>query len=90
MVVFKSIQRDTSLPNYGNVEETGRIWIEDGHICASGDAVRIAGMPLKLTFGGTVDPATEPERFLDELPNKYHGTYAWAEEAPDDTAVPQV
>ena len=41
MVVFKSIQRDPSLPNYGKVEETGRIWIEDGHICASGDAVRL-------------------------------------------------
>jgi hypothetical protein len=91
MIIFRSIQTDPSLPNYQEVEEDGRLWIEDGHIHARGCSyvMRVAGNPLKLTFGGEVDPATDPQRFLDELPGRYHGTYLWAEEAPDDTPPPE-
>jgi len=83
MIIFW--QRQPRGDNYDDVE-IGRLWIEDGHIHARGDAfvLSVASRPLKLTFGGEVDPATDPEKFLYELPSRYHGTYLWAGEVPDE------
>jgi hypothetical protein len=87
MIIFKSIQNDPAQPNYGEDQEVGRIWIQDGRISVrvAPSVVAIAGSRLTQTFGDPIDPATDPEMFIAALPERYHGTYFWAEEAPDET-----
>ena len=91
MIVFKAIRSSPDQPNKNSTVEAGRIWLQDGHLHASGteSVVSIARCPLETVFDGDIDPATEPERFLDQLPVVYHGSRFWAEEAPDDTPPPE-
>lgn len=83
IIIFKSLQTDSSEPDYGKVVERGRVWIENGRLQATGQGVDIISHVMKTPFSGQIDPVAEPERFLNELPNKYHGSMAWAEEAPE-------
>jgi hypothetical protein len=86
MMVFWSRDNNTD-PNDTGAREVGRIWIQDGRIHASGSSrvLSIAQEPLKLTFGGEVDPATDPEGFLDGLAMRYGShTYFFVTEFPDE------
>jgi hypothetical protein len=90
MVVFKQIRAkpdgrmgEPMIIGSMGLKPDGKLWVK-----GAPDIVRLAQNPLILTFGDTVDPATEPQRFLDALPNRFHGTYFWAEAAPDASPVP--
>ena len=71
----------------GEATEVGRIWIQDGIIQASGSerVLAIAKEPIETTFGDEVDPVGDPEAFLDAILMRYHGTYFFATEVPDET-----
>jgi hypothetical protein len=87
MVIFYEMR-----PNVDDkAREVGRMGIKDGHLWAQGDAkiMKIAQRPLDFTFGGSVDPRTEPDKFLDALFDRFHGTFFWVEQAPDDSSLPE-
>lgn len=63
----------------GEQEVLGEIRLEGGKLVASNpDVGRIAARPLEVDSGGRfveIDPAKEPERFLENLALVYSGSY---------------
>jgi hypothetical protein len=90
MIIFKTLRIDPEQPDRPAVVEVGRIWLQDGHIHASGteSVVSIAKCRLQTVFDGEIDPATDPEKFLYEQITAYHGSRFWAERAPDEPQSP--
>ena len=85
MMIFRELKADAQ--GEPQVYEAGRMGLKpDGHLWAKGSpfVLEIAQRPLELTFGGSIDPCTNAKEFLANLPDRYHGTYFWVEEAPDE------
>ena len=63
----------------GEQEVEGEIRLEGGKLVASGTlAEHIAARPLEVEDAGRfvlIDPAKEPERFLENLARHYNGSY---------------
>ena len=70
----------------GDQRAVGEIRLEGGKVVATTPAVEhVARRPIYIEVDGRlidIDPAKEPERFIEALPRFYNGSYMRAESLP--------
>jgi len=70
----------------GDQRAVGEIRLEGGKVVATTPAVEhVARRPIYIEVDGRlidIDPAKEPERFIEALPRFYNGSYMRAEALP--------